>query len=184
MDRLEIDNILKLNELNNELEFERATAGYGKLRWIAQDDSSLESIRQHLKSLIKQYEKSHWNDESGISDEQITESDIAEKIVSSESIFIQKRKELIRGKLKEFGISQQDLAKILGHRPNYMSELMNGVRPFSRDDIVVLHRLFEIEFNDLVPPFLKTEVTNHIKLTLGELKNKRIKLKFKDLESV
>lgn len=186
MDKLEIDNILKLNELNSELEFERATSIYGKLRWMVKDDNSLKPIRQHLKSLITQYEESHWNDESGISDKQIAESDIAEKIVSSESKFIQKRKDKIRGKLKENGISQQDLAKILGHRPNYMSELINGLRPFSRDDIVVLHRLFEIEFKDLVPPFLKAEVTNHIKQTIRALKNKKIKikLKIKDLESV
>ena len=107
------------------------------------------------------------------------------RIVSSESEFIQKRKELIREKLKENGITQQDLAKILGHRPNYMSELMNGVRPFSRDDIIVLHRLFDLDLKDLVPPFLKTEVTNHIKQTLNELKNKKtkIKLRLMDLET-
>lgn len=184
MDRLEIDNILKLNELNSELEFERATAIFGKLRWMVEEDSLLEPIRQHLKSLIMQYEEIHWNDESEISDEQITESDIAEKIVNSENKFIQDRKSLIRGKLKGTGISQQDLAKILGHRPNYMSELINGVRPFSRDDIVVLHRLFGIEFKDLIPPFLKAEVTNHIKLTLKELKNDKVRLKIKDLETV
>ena len=184
MDRLEIDNILKLDLLDNELEFERATSIYGKLRWMVKDDNSLEPIQKHLKSLISQYEESHWNDKAEISDEQIAESDIAEKIISSECKFIQKRKGLIKGKLKENGISQQELAKILGHRPNYISELINGVRPFSRDDIVVLYRLFEIEFKDLVPPFLKSEVTNHIKQTLGELKNKKIKLKIKDLEAV
>lgn len=183
MDRLEIDNIMKLNELYSELEFERATAIYGKLRWMVEEDSSLKLIRQHLKSLIKQYERMHWNDELKISNEQITESDIAEKIVSSENEFIQNRKSLIRSKLKDIGISQQDLAKILGHRPNYMSELINGVRPMSRDDIVVLHRLFGIEFNDLIPPFLKSEVVNHIKMALEELKNDKVKLKIKDLET-
>jgi len=186
MERLEIDNILKLDELNSELEYEKAISIYGRLRWMAKEDNSLKPIKQHLRSLIKLYEESHWNDETKIRDEQIKESDLAERIVSSESEFIQKRKELMRGKLKENGISQQDLAKILGHRPNYMSELMNGVRPFSRDDIIVLHRLFDIDLKDLVPPFLKTEVTNHIKQTLGELKNKRTKMKLKltDLETI
>jgi transcriptional regulator with XRE-family HTH domain len=184
MDRLEIDNILKLNELNTELEFEKASAIQGKLRWMVKDDSSLEPVRQHLISLIEKYEKIHWNNVSNISDEQIKESDIAERIVSAESIFIQKRKELIREKLKESNISQKDLAKILGHRPNYMSELINGVRPFSRDDIIVIHRLFEIEFNNLIPPFLRKEVTNHIKATLGELKNNKVGIKIKDLEAV
>lgn len=184
MDRLEIDNILKVDELTNELEFEQATSILGKLRWMVKDDSTLEPIRQHLLVLIEQYESKHWRNESEITDEQIKESDYAEKIISAGNIFIQKRKELIKNKLKENEMSQKDLAKLLGHRPNYMSELMNGVRPFSRDDIVVIHRLFEIDFNNLIPPFLKKEVTNHIKMTLEEMKNKRIKLKIHDLESV
>ena len=184
MDRLEIDNILKLNELKTEFEFEKASAIQGKLRWMVKDDSSLNPVRQHLILLIDKYEREHWDNESNISDEQIKESDIAERIVSAESIFIQKRKELIRAKLKESSISQKDLAKILGHRPNYMSELINGVRPFSRDDIIVIHRLFEIEFHNLIPPFLKKEVANHIKTTLGELKNNKVRIKLKDLEAV
>ncbi len=184
MDKLDIDNILKVDELNSELEFEKATSIQGKLRWMVKEDSSLESIRSHLLVLIEKYESKHWKNESEITKEQIKESDNAEKIINAENIFIQKRKELLKIKLKENEITQKDLAKLLGHRPNYMSELMNGVRPFSRDDIVVIHRLFEIEFNDLIPPFLKKEVTNHIKTTLGELKNKKVRLKINDLEAV
>jgi transcriptional regulator with XRE-family HTH domain len=86
--------------------------------------------------------------------------------IYSENLFIQKRKKLIQKKLKESGLSQKDLAKILGHRPNYMSELINGVRPFSKNDVVAVHRLFEIDFKDLIPPFLKSEVKNHIRTTL------------------
>ena len=182
MDRLEIDNILKINNLNDELEFERATSIYGKLRWMVKNDSSLKPVRIHLKTLIKQYEKDNWESDANISDRQIEESDIAEKIVKNENEFIQRRKKLIKNKLNELGLLQQDLATILGHRPNYMSELINGIRPFSRDDIVVIHRLFEIEFNDLIPKYLKTEVTNHIRLTLGKLKNKNTKLRIKDVE--
>lgn len=184
MDRLEIDNILKIDELNSELEFEQATSIQGKLRWMEKEDSSLEPIRQHLLELIEKYETKNWGTETEITDEQIKESDLAEKIVNAENVFIQKRKELIKEKLDENDISQKDLGRILGHRPNYMSELINGVRPFSRDDIVVIHRLFDIEFNDLIPPFLKKEVTNHIKITLGGLKNSKVRLKYKDLETV
>ncbi len=183
MDRLEIDNILKVDELNNELEFEQATLIHGKLRWMVKEDSSLEPIRQHLLGLIEKYESKHWEDESRITEEQIKESDDAERIIHAENIFIQKRKELIKSKLKEEGLSQKELAKLLGHRPNYMSELINGVRPFSRDDIVVIHRLFGIDFKNLIPPFLKKEVANHLKLTLGKMKNKRVSLKINDLEA-
>lgn len=184
MDRLEIDNILKIDKLNSELEFERATVIQGKLRWMINDDSSLKPVRQHLLTLIENYEVKNWGNETEITDEQVKESDTAEKIVSAENIFIQKRKELIKEKLKENDISQKDFAKLLGHRQNYMSELINGVRPFSRDDIVVIHRLFNIDFKDLVPPFLKKEVTRHIKTTLGELKNTKMRLKINDLEAV
>jgi predicted XRE-type DNA-binding protein len=184
MDRLEIDNLLKIDELNTELEFEQATSIQGKLRWMVKEDSSLEPIRQHLLVLIEKYELKHWGNESEITEEKIKESDDAEKIINAENIFIQKRKEILISKLKENELSQKDLAKLLGHRPNYMSELINGVRPFSRDDIVVIHRLFGIDFNDLIPPFLKKDVANHIKMTLGEMKNKKIRLKMNDLEAV
>lgn len=182
MDRLEIDNILKIDELDSELEHERASSIYSRLRWMTKDDKSLDAVRQHLKKLIMQFEENHWSDEEKITDEQIRESDIAEKIIYSENVFIQKRKELIRKKLKESGLSQKDLGKILGHRPNYMSELINGVRPFSKDDLIVIHRLFEIDFKYLIPTYLKSETKNHIKKTLDELKNKKVKIKIKDVE--
>ncbi len=184
MDRLEIDNIIKIDELNSELEFEEATSIQGKLRWMVKEDRSLEPIRQHLFKLIEKYEAKNWGNEATFTDEQIRESDLAEKIVNAEGLFIQKRKELIKVKLKENEIAQKDLGKILGHRPNYMSELMNGVRPFSKDDIVVIHRLFDIEFKELIPPFLKKEFTNHINITLGELKNTKVRLNIEDLEAV
>ncbi len=184
MDRLKIDNILKINELDNELEFEQATSIQGKLRWMVKEDSSLEPVREHLLFLIEKYESKHWRNESEITEEQIRDSDYAEKIISAENFFIQKRKELIKSKLRKNELSQKDLAKLLGHRPNYMSELMNGVRPFSRDDIVIIHRLFGIDFKDLIPPFLKKDVTNHIKMTLEKIKNKSVKLRMNDLEAV
>ncbi len=184
MDRLRIDKILKINELANELEFERATSIMGKLRWMVEDNRSLEPIRRHLSLLIEKYERAHWGNEYEITEAQIMESDEAEEMVSAENLFIQKRKELIKAKLKENNISQKDLATLLGHRPNYMSELINGVRPLSRDDIVVIHRLFGIDFKDLIPPFLKKEVTNHIKTTIENLSNRSTRLKLNDLEVV
>lgn len=184
MERLEIDSILMVDQLNNELEFEQATSIQGKIRWMIKEDNSLKPIHEHLLSLIEKYEAENWNNESEISDDQIQESDLAEKTVNAENMFIQKRKALIKEKLKENEISQKDLSNILGHRPNYMSELINGIRPFSKDDILVIHRLFDIDFKDLIPPFLKNEVTNHIKTALRELKNKKIQSKINNLEAV
>jgi hypothetical protein len=89
---------------------------------------------------MPKYETKNWAKKDEITDEQLSESDLAEKIVSTENIFVSKRKELIKNILKENELTQKDLEKIPGHRPNYRSELMNVVRPFSKDDIVVIHR--------------------------------------------
>ena len=61
--------------------------------------------------------------------------------------------------------------------------IINGIRPFLRDDILIIHRLIDIDFKDLIPPFLKSEVSEHIRTALGELKNKKIQSKIKNLES-
>ena len=79
------------------------------------------------------------------------------------------------------GLKQQELGKILGHRKNYMSELINGVRPFSRDDFVIIHRLLAIELKDLIPTFIKPEMEQHIKLSLREIGKSKLKLRKKDL---
>ncbi len=180
MEHLNIDNILKLKRLKNELELEKAYSIYRRLRWMVKDNPSLLPVKDHLKKLIKNYEDENWSDETKITEAQIAESDLAEKIIEAENEFIAKRKNLIKEKLKEYQLSQKDLAKILGHRPNYMSELMNGLRPFSRDDIVVIHRLFGIDLKYLLPPFIKPEVVQHIKSALKELNNKKTKIRLED----
>jgi hypothetical protein len=85
MDRLDIVNILKIYELNSELDFELATAILDKLRWMAKEDNSLEPIRQRLFELIEKYEAKNWGNETDITEEQIKESDLAEKIVNAEN---------------------------------------------------------------------------------------------------
>jgi len=176
-----MDNILKMTEIKSELELERAIALYGKLRWMVKEDSSLRPKRDHLKKLIKSFEDKNWSDLNIISKEQIKTSDKAEELIFAEESFIQKRKSLIKSKLKSYGLKQQELGKILGHRKNYMSELMNGVRPFSRDDLVVIHRLLAIELKDLFPTFIKPEMERHIKMSLKKLGKSKLKLRKKDL---
>ncbi len=171
--KLDIDKILKVERLENELDFENATSLYLKLRKPAQEDTDYVDIRKHLKVLISKYEKEHWSDESSITDEQIKESDIAEALVRAENQFHQKRKEKIRRKLKEAGLNQTDLARILGHRKSYMSELVNGLRPFSKDDIVILNHLLKIKFEDLVPPFIKKDRVEHINKALESIPNNK-----------
>lgn len=170
MERFAINNIIKLKKLESEIELERASSLYLKLRTLEQEDSSYTQIRKYIKKLILDYELEYWSDESKITDEQVKDSDLAEALVQAENEFNQKRKELIRQSLNKKGIKQGDLANILGHRKGYMSELINGLRPFSKEDIVIMNRLLKVKFEDLVPPFIKQDKAVHIKKTLKLIK--------------
>jgi hypothetical protein len=67
---------------------------------------------------------------NSISDNQIKDSDLAEALEQAENDFYQKRKELIKARLKESGLAQNDLAKILGHRKGLTKrdfDLQNGL---------------------------------------------------------
>lgn len=182
MGKFHIDNILKLTELKSELDLERATALHSKLRLMIKEDSSLAPLRKHLSKLIKDYEANHWSNEDNITDKQVEESDKAELLVNFENKFIQKRKEHIKDRLTKLGLNQQELADILGHRKNYMSELMNGVRPFSSIDIMIMHRILNIKLEILMSPFLKEEVVNHVRQVVSGMNKPQLKIKKEDIE--
>ncbi len=182
MERISLNNILKVKELKSELELERASSLRNKLLRKDKEDLNTTRIRNHLKELILKYEKDHWSDFEKISDEQIKESDRAEEIVKAENEFYYKRKILIKKNLKATGLKQNDLAKILGHRKSYMSELINGLRPFSKEDIIILNRLFKIKLEDLIPTFIKQDRVVQISETLKALNNDKLKLSSKDLD--
>jgi predicted XRE-type DNA-binding protein len=179
MDKFSIQNIQKISSLNNELEYEKATSLFLELRVLEKEDKSYLQHRNHLRELIKGYEKKEWSNESEITEQQINESDAAEHLIQAENEFHYKRKELIKKKLKEVSLNQSDLAKILGHRKGYMSELINnGLRPFSKDDLVVINRLFKINFDDLIPAFVDQKRVSYIQKTLESLANNKLRMPF------
>lgn len=177
MEKFSIQNIHKISSLENELEYEKATSLFLELRVLEKEDKSYMPIRNHLRELIKVYEQQEWSNESEVTEQQINESDAAEYLVQAENEFHYKRKELIKKKLKEAGLNQSDLAKILGHRKGYMSELINGLRPFSKDDLVVINKIFKINFDDLIPAFIDQKRVSHIQKTLDSLSNNKINLR-------
>ncbi|MEX1193043.1 MAG: hypothetical protein WEA99_13830 [Brumimicrobium sp.] len=179
MKKFTLNNILKIVSINNEFELEQATAFYNKLRLLIKEDVSLKPLRQHLADLIEAYEDEHWSDEEKISDKQITESDQTMKMIAYQNAFVQKRKKLIMSALKKNDLIQNDLAKILGHRKSYMSELMNGVRPFSQNDIVILNRILDLQFKDLIPPIIKEKDAIRIRMEIRKLNKSNLKLKRK-----
>ncbi len=92
MEKFAINNILKLEKLSCELEHERATSLYLRLRKYEKENISYVKIRKHLRELIEKFEQDFWSDSSNISDEQVKESDLAETFVQAENEFNYKRK--------------------------------------------------------------------------------------------
>lgn len=183
--QFDISKFIDAGQIQNELDFERALIADRKLRVLSKENPKYKSLRKKLRDLIELYENQNWSNDSKISDEKLRESDIAELIAEKERLFIQRRKELIRKKLKELNLSQQDFGKILGHNSkSYISELMNGVSSFSLKDLIVINRLLKIDLTDLVPTFLSQSDRIKIKTTIKRLDNPKLKLSKDDLELV
>ena len=183
-EKVDLKSILKAGKLNNELDLERALILDRKLRLLVNEDSELLESRKKLRSIIKQYEKINWSKESEIDELKIKESDNAEFIAEQERIFVEKRKNTIKEKLDTLKITQQELGKILGHGKSYISELMNGVSPFSIRDLVILHRLFGIKLENLIPTIISEKDRVSIRTSLSELNKPELKLEKGDLAFV
>lgn len=180
--QFDISQLIESGKIQNELDFERALIADRKLRVLAKENPKFKTTRKKLRDLIEQYEKQNWSANSKISDKKLRESDVTELIAEKERQFIQRRKELIRKKLKNLNLTQQDFGKILGHNSkSYMSELMNGVSPFSLKDLIVINRLLKIDLTDLVPTILPQADRKKIRITIEKLDNPKLKLSKNDL---
>lgn len=183
--QFDILELIENGKILNELDFERALITDRKLRVLSKENPKLKSVRKKLRDLIEQYENQNWSAESNISDKKLRESDVAALIAEKERLFIQRRKELIRKKLKNLNLTQQDFGKVLGHQSkSYMSELINGISPFSLKDLIVINKILKIDLSDLVPTFLQQSDRVKIRTTITKLDNPKLKLSKDDLAIV
>ncbi|GAA5040882.1 hypothetical protein GCM10011506_42200 [Marivirga lumbricoides] len=181
--QFDIEEVFEIGHLRNELEYERALIVDRKLRILSKSNSRLKPIRQKLRDLIEKYENKNWAPKSVINDDKLRESEIAELIAEKERLFLHRRKELIKNKLKAAGLTQQQLGEILGHKSKtYMSELMNGIVPFGMNDMVIIHRLLKINIKYLIPTTLSQPQRVRVKKTLTALGNKKLKLSSEDFD--
>lgn len=172
-----IDQILRDGEIKTELELERVSIAERKLRVLAKKNKSFQSKRKRLRDLIKEYEDKHWSKLSSISDSKIQESNAAQETATSEMKFFENRKKLIKSKLKRLGINQQEFGKILGHdSKSYMSELMNGISPFTLKDLIVISKLLRINLNKLIPTIIDEKEKQIIESKIRDLGNSKIRL--------
>lgn len=181
----DINRVIKQGKIQNELDFERALIADRKLRILSKENVDYVPIRKKLRDLIEDWEIKHWSADLEIADEKVSESDLAGSIAEIERQFIEKRKNLIRAKLKSLDLSQQALGSLLGHKnKSYISELMNGITPFTLRDLIVINRLLKIDLTDLIPAFLSHNERIRIKASLERLENTKLKLSKADFTMV
>src|SRR5690554_4700355 len=180
-DVFDIREIEKIERLENEYDLEKASLLERKLRLMIDENPDLKPLRTKLRDLIKEYEDREWSDFDKISDLQVEESDKAEEIINYEQIFINKRKDSIRKKLKEYDMTQQDLGLILGHPKSYMSELINGLSQFTLKDLVIIHRILGIKLNILIPTFLQSETRDKVRESIKKLNKPKLGLRKTEL---
>lgn len=163
--------------ISNELDYHRAMIADRKLRVLSKENISLKKLRSNLRDLIEEYEIREWEASKSISTKKLAASEYAELIAEKEHEFISARKNLIRAKLSDFGIKQQDLGMILGHSSkSYMSELMNGISSFTLQDLILINRLLHIEMDKLIPPFLPPQKRQTALMRIEKLNNPKLKL--------
>lgn len=178
----DIEKIIEEGVITNELDHERALVADRKLRLLAKDSLHFKNLRSKLRDIIEKYEDSEWSDVDKINEEKLLESEKSERIAELERLFLENRKKAIRKKLKELELTQENLAMILGHKSKtYMSELMNGIKPFTLRDLVVINRLLKIEIRVLIPVFLSKEDQNKVQAAVIKLGKPKVKLTSDDL---
>ena len=183
--QLDISELLETGKIKSELEFERALIADRKLRVLSKENPKYKIVRKKLRDLISAYEDKNWAVGSRITDKKVQDSDLAELVAEKERLFVQNRKELIRKKLKNLNLTQQNLGAILGHKSkSYMSELMNGISPFSLRDLIIINRLLKIDLTDLVPTFLPQADRRKIETSIQKLGNPKLRLSKDDFTLV
>jgi len=169
-----LKKLLKKGEITNELDFQRATIMDRKLRLLVQEFPDLAVERNQLRSLLVNYENTHWVNEN-ITDQKVKDSDRAAELAEKEWQFFEARKIAIRSKLKEVGLSQKGLGEILNHTSaTYVSELINGINPFTLNDLVVIHTVLNIDLNILIPTILTQQVRNRVINAITKLNNPKL----------
>ena len=180
----DIEAILKKGRLSNELDYERALVAERKLRLLAKEDAQFKNVRNQLRELLESYEHSEWADADSIDDRQLIQNEKAEFIADQERQFLETRKRTIRNRLKQLELTQENLGSILGHKSKtHMSELMNGIKPFTLKDLIIMHRLLKIEMSVLIPVFLSNSDQEKVKLAVSKLDKPKVKLEANDFLS-
>jgi antitoxin component HigA of HigAB toxin-antitoxin module len=178
----DIEKIVERGIITNELDYDRALIAERKLRLLAKESLHFKNLRTKLRDIIERYEISEWSDIDKLDDNKLSESEKSEHIAEKERLFIENRKQAIRKKLKELDLTQENLALILGHKSKtHMSELINGIKPFTLKDLIIINRLLKINITVLIPVFLSKEDQVKVKEAVIKLDKPKVRLTSDDL---
>ncbi|WP_238944466.1 transcriptional regulator [Sandaracinomonas limnophila] len=167
---MEIEQIIKTGFIANELEYEIAILADRKLRILAKENANFKTQRAILRGIIEDYEQKEWKDVRKIDFLKLIESEKAEAYAEKQRNFYENRKLAIKTKLKSIGLTQENLGTILGHKSKtHMSELINGLKPFTLKDLTIINQLLNINLKTLVPIFLPNEEKIRINHVLEEI---------------
>jgi hypothetical protein len=166
----DLEKLLKKGVISSELEYERTMEAFKILRFLGAEEPKFLASREKLFDILENYEKQHWSHVDLVTDLQVIESDAAEEFVAKERAFFQKRKKKIKLRLKALNLTQGDLTAVLGHKSKtYISELINGLSPFTLKDLVILHHFLSINMKDLIPTFLNEKEMERINKVRAKL---------------
>lgn len=182
--RFEFRKLLAKGKIENELELERALVADRSLKHLSKEDANYKRLRKELRDLIEAYENSNWSKKSPVSRAKMKENDIAAILAEKEAIFLRNRKVSIRKRLKSLDLTQQQLGELLGHKSkSYISELVNGVSPFSLRDLIVINKILKIDLSDLIPTTLPEADIKKIKSSITKLGNKKLSFDQEGIEN-
>lgn len=178
----DVEKLIEKGVITSELDYDRALIADRKLRLLAKDNLYFKKLRYKLRGVIEEYENSQWADVETINDKVLVESNNSEYIAELERRFLDRRKQAVKEKLKELDLTQENLGLILGHKSKtHMSELINGIKPFTLRDLIVINRVLKIDISVLVPVFLSNEDRIKVKEAVSKLDKPKVKLLSDDL---
>lgn len=164
-----IKRILDAGRIETELECEQIALAKRYLRLQEENQPDLGATIEALRNLVIEFEDRCWSDRSLITDAQVQESEAAEIQAEREYVFIRQRRKLILAKLQELSLKQKDLSLLLNHSKSYTSELLNGIRPFSTNDLKLIHLLFEIPLTDLIITIPSQDTLSRLETAIAKI---------------
>lgn len=173
----DIKKILDVGRIETELDHERILLADRHLMLQEEAQPNLGPTRKAISDLIVEFEARCWSHENLVTDAQMEEHDAAEIQAEREYIFIRDRRKLILEKLQALSLKQKDLALLLNHSKSYTSELVNGIRPFSTNDLKLIHLLFEIPLSDLIITIPSQETLGRLETAIEKIASSNPKAK-------